>query len=211
MIGVRVHRRLTSLGLAGLALVLLTSLAPVRAQAPVAAAQEMIQALGDTAIRVLGDASLNKAGKRAELESLIGASFSIPTIARFAIGRTWAQMSDPQKDEYQDLFRQSLIQSYEGRLERFDGQTMEVTGATPTADGRDALVDSVIRNPEGGEPVLVTWRVRDISGTPKVIDVIIEDVSLLITQRDEFSALVARAGNDPEALLASLRAKLSAN
>lgn len=199
------RRRLAGVAAIACALVMATPALVGAQPAPLAAGEQLIATLGDEAIRLLGNNDMSRDDRRAAFEELIDANFAIPTMSRFAIGRTWNQMSEAQRDDYNVLFRRALIQAYEGRLERYDGQTLDVVDTRPTVDDRDALVTSLVREPGGGETVEVIWRVRDDNGSAQVIDVIVEDVSLLITQRDDFSALLARNGNDVEALLADLR------
>jgi phospholipid transport system substrate-binding protein len=56
-----------------------------------------------------------------------------------------------------------------------------------------------------GGALAVDWRLRDGGGGPVVIDVIIEGVSLLVSQRSEFAAVIERS--DMEGLLAELQAR----
>ncbi|MBT5048005.1 MAG: ABC transporter substrate-binding protein, partial [Rhodospirillaceae bacterium] len=52
----------------------------------------------------------------------------------------------------------------------------------------------------------VHWRVRD-SSDYKIIDVLVEGVSMAITQRDEFAAIINQRGGKIEGLLRALRDK----
>ena len=59
----------------------------------------------------------------------------------------------------------------------------------------------------GRQPLKVDWRVRELDGGDLVaIDVIIEGVSLIVTQRSEFSSVIERSGMD--GLLAELRQRV---
>ena len=57
----------------------------------------------------------------------------------------------------------------------------------------------------GREAIRAAWRVRAYNGVPKIIDVQVESISMVISQRDEFNAVIQRGGF--EALLESLRAQ----
>ena len=61
--------------------------------------------------------------------------------------------------------------------------------------------------PPGSQPLRVDWRLRDRPEGPVVIDLIIEGISLLVTQRSEFAAVLERAGVD--GLLAELNARVT--
>ncbi len=62
-----------------------------------------------------------------------------------------------------------------------------------------------VRGP-GTPSVRVDWRVRGDAGTYKVVDIIIEGASMVITQRDEFASVIRRSGGNLQGLLARLRA-----
>ena len=72
-------------------------------------------------------------------------------------------------------------------------------------EGRgDTIVSTVILQ-RSGPPVNVDWRIRAGDDSYKVVDVIVEGVSMVITQRDEFSSVIRRSGGNVEGLLAKLR------
>ena len=76
-----------------------------------------------------------------------------------------------------------------------------VDGTAP-AGKRDIYVRSQILRPDG-PPLAADWRVRKIEEEFKVIDLKIEGISMVITQRDEFMAKIASSGLDE--LIADLR------
>lgn len=82
-----------------------------------------------------------------------------------------------------------------------------ILGSRPVGDG-DVIVDSVVRPPDR-PPLDVAWRLRDGDDEGWVIiDLIVENVSLLISQRSEFATLIEQGGID--ALLAQMRQRLAA-
>ena len=59
--------------------------------------------------------------------------------------------------------------------------------------------------PNGGSKIKVDWRVREKNGQMKVIDVVIEGVSMALTQRSDFSSVIQRGGGKIDVLLEHLR------
>ncbi len=53
------------------------------------------------------------------------------------------------------------------------------------------------------------WRVRESNGALKIVDVVIEGISMSITQRSDFSAVIQRKGGGIDGLLEELEAKLA--
>ena len=73
------------------------------------------------------------------------------------------------------------------------------------ADGSDALVPTEVTLPNRPDPVRIEWRVRETEGVYRLIDVAVEGVSLVVSNRSEFDSVVNRQGLD--ALIAQIRGK----
>jgi phospholipid transport system substrate-binding protein len=65
----------------------------------------------------------------------------------------------------------------------------------------------VIVSPEGKPPVKVDWRVRNKDGRYKIVDVLVEGVSMSLTQRSDFSSVIQAGGGDVQVLLNHLKQK----
>ena len=166
-------------------------------------AQDFINKMGDEVVSILGDASLSKAQKTEEFRKLLNSKFDMATIGRFAMGRHWRSASKAQQSEYQKLFKDMIVNVYSSRFSEYNGEGFDVVSAR--ADGKkDFLVSSYIV-PASGSKIKVDWRLRDRSGQFKIIDVIIEGVSMSLTQRSDFSSVIQRGGGDVDVLLGHLR------
>lgn len=166
-------------------------------------AQAFVDKMGQRAISFLADSSLTKAQKEQKFRKLLKNSFDMKTIGRFAMGRYWKTASKTQQAEYQKLFEDMIVKVYSGRFNDYKGEKFDVFSYR--ADGkRDFLVNAAIV-PNTGSKVKVDWRVRNKNGQFKIIDVIIEGVSMSLTQRSDFSSVIQRGGGDVEILLDHLR------
>ena len=70
---------------------------------------------------------------------------------------------------------------------------------------KDTIITSHITHPDGSEPTDIGWRVRKREGKLGVIDVVVEGVSLSVTQRQEYAAVIQNHGGDIAALLDMMR------
>ena len=87
-----------------------------------------------------------------------------------------------------------MVETYANRFSAYDGQRLRVTNAA-RLDERYVIVNSEIHHPDRAAPVYrVDWRLLDRKGTLKIIDVVIEGVSLSITQRSEYGAYIRANG-----------------
>ncbi len=166
-------------------------------------AQSFINDMGEDAVSFLADKSLSKKQKAAKFRKLLKTSFDMKTIARFALGRYWKTATPAQQKEYLGLFENMIVNVYSSRFNDYQGEGFEVV--SNRADGkRDFLVNSFIV-PNSGSKVKVDWRVREKNGSYKIIDVIIEGVSMSLTQRSDFSSVIQRGGGKIDVLLDHLK------
>ncbi len=165
-------------------------------------AKDFIVKMGDSAIGFLGNEGLSQAQKEAEFKKLLQGSFDMKTIGRFALGSYWNQASPAQQAEYLRLFEAMIVKVYSARFNEYKGQTLDVSAAKE--DGKDTLVTSYIV-PQNGSKVRVDWRVRNKGSSYKIVDVIIEGVSMAMTQRSDFSSVIQRGGGNIEVLIDHLK------
>ena len=166
-------------------------------------AEKFITKLTDQGIGFLENKEISQEKQTAEFRKLLNQHFDMNTIARFSLGRYWRTASKPQRDEYLKLFKVMIIDVYSSRFSDYEGQKIEVVGSRKEGE-KDILVHSVLSQ-KNGPDVKVDWRVRNRKGQYRVIDVIVEGVSMALTQRSDFSSVVQRGGGDMEALLVHLR------
>ncbi|WP_292908569.1 phospholipid-binding protein MlaC [Niveispirillum sp.] len=210
------HRRSPLAGaallmLAGVAAVAVPVLAPATAIAQNAknpqAAADFVQSLGDRAIATLADPKVSKDQAKSVFRELLNQNFDINTISRFVLGRYWNAANDTQKKEYQSLFEQMIVEVYAERFSQYAGEKFKV-GAAQASGENDAVVTSQVLRPGGQPPVNVSWRVRSKDGGHKIIDVIVENVSMSVTQRSEFASVIESNGGRFDALLEALRQRI---
>ena len=89
-------------------------------------------------------------------------------------------------------------------LRRLRGSSFDIVGGEPIGKS-DLLVKTILRR-KSGQPFLAGWRVRLIGDQHKIIDVMVEGISMAVSQRQEFGSVVKRKG--VERLLQILSAKV---
>jgi phospholipid transport system substrate-binding protein len=167
------------------------------------AARSFVDVMAKKTVAFLADKNLSEPRKKEQFRTLLFADFDLDTIGRFVLGPYWNRADPAQRQEYLRLFRDMIANVWAERFEQYQGQKFELRSAR-AADDRDTLVSSVII-PLDNPAVQVDWRVRYKNGQYKIVDVIVEGVSLSVTQRSDFSSVIQRGGGDVGVLLASLR------
>ena len=73
------------------------------------------------------------------------------------------------------------------------------------AGDKGVLVSTSVVRP-GREPIAVDWQVSERSGQPKVVNLIIEGVSMLTNERTEVRAMLEASGGSLDKLIATMKA-----
>lgn len=115
-------------------------------------AAAFVRSLADELLKVLSS-NTTGAELRQEVSDLIARATDIDLIGRLVLGRAVRTASPAQLGEYQRLFSDYVLRSTVERLEQYDGNSYEVTGARQVSD-TDALVDTNIARP--GSPPCVS-------------------------------------------------------
>ena len=154
----------------------------------------------------LSDTSLSLDQKRAKFRTLLTRNFDLNTIGRFALGPYWREATPAEQSSYLKLFNDMVVEVYTNRFQEYNGEKLTVESAKPAVSGKDMIVTSYI-NPTtaGGEKVRVDWRVRANGNNFRVVDVIVEGVSMSQTQRSEFASVIQRGGGKVSALITHLQ------
>jgi phospholipid transport system substrate-binding protein len=187
------------------ALALLSGVAEV--QLPAAAEADpaaLITDLGNRALEVLGK-NVSPRQREARFRQLFDQDFDVPAIAHFVLGRYWRTATRAEQQEFVRLFGAYTALAYSNRLAQYSGETLRVLGSRPELDG--SIVSSEIVRTNGAPPAKVDWRLRSNDGTYKITDVIVDGISMAVTQRSEFASVIQRHGGEVEGLLTLLRQK----
>src|SRR5215510_296914 len=162
--------------------------------------------LWDRAVELLNNKT-DAALRQERFRQLFRAEFDCPGIARFVLGRYWREASEEEKQEFVRLFEDYVVFVYTARLSNFGGETFKIRGSRSDGDG--VIVSTEIRSPGGASPLHIDWRLVTDNGVYKINDVIVEGVSMMVTQRSEFASVVQRHGGQLRSLLTMMREKVA--
>jgi phospholipid transport system substrate-binding protein len=177
--------------------------APARADCP--GAEAFIQDAADRTLAILNAPGATDQQRLDGMSKLLFEVADIPLIARIVLGRHWRSATEEQRADYLDAFRVYALDSLAYRFARLGGEVgLRLLGRC-VEDGKDALVATEASLPNRPQPVRIDWRVRDESGDYRLIDVAIEGVSMVVSNRSEFDSVIGRQGLD--GLIAQIRGK----
>lgn len=195
--------------LMGLILILFVFAVPSQSRAAanaqdIQAAESLIRNLSGEAITILEKKDISLAKREAAFRKLLKEGFDIDFLGRFALAKHWRQASEQQKMDYSRLFSDYIVKTYANRLGGYSGETFAILSAR-AAGKKDIMVQTEITRPSG-PPIRADWRIRPRDSEYKIIDIMVEGVSLAVTQRAEFAAVVKQSGVD--GLIQALHARV---
>ena len=168
-------------------------------------ASDFIRKVGQNAINSLTNKEVTQAKREVLFRKILHQTFDLKLIARFALGRFWRRASRAQQKEYINLFEDFIVKAYAARFADYKWGNF-IVGKVRNINDRDDLVQSEVVL-ENGRKILVHWRVRN-GKSLKIIDVLVEGVSMGITQRDQFAAIINQNGGKIDGLLSALHKKM---
>ena len=157
----------------------------------------LVSGAGDTAV------------KAPRLLEIIERRAAMPQIARFAAGTAWRSMNEDQQDRYTAAFGKFLSHTYAGRFGQYSGTSSsgkqyEIVDVVD-AGNKGLVVKSTIFQ-TNGPPVAVDWLVSDRPGRTVVADIVIEGISMLVTERESIAGMLVARNGDVEKLITVLGA-----
>ena len=179
-----------------------TALGDVPARADDAAVA-VVEHTTSSVIAILTDQKLSTDEKRKRVEDVVLQSVDFETLSKLVLARNWTRFSDPQRAEFMSLFRNHLSMTYGRNVEGYKNEKVTITGSRAETGGDSTVKTKILRGGPGD--VMVDYRLRQRDGQWKIIDVIIEGVSLVSNFRSQFQDVVSSGG--PEKLIGLLREK----
>ena len=177
------------------------------AEIDAAKAEAFVKEVTTEGIEQIINANIPQAEKDARFAKLFNKALDLDFIGQFVLGRNWRTATPSQRAEFIKVYRQLNISTWSKRFDEFKGREFIFKGTSPSNSAGQVFVNSVVPMDQG-EPAKVVWRVREKGGQYKIVDIIIENVSLAITARNEYTAFIKNNPGGVDALIANLKSKI---
>ena len=162
--------------------------------------EEFVNKFADEAITILYNNEISDNEKNDKFTNLVMSAIDLNLISQFVLSKTWKSATNDQKERYISAFKKYFINSYANKLDQYSGEKILVTGSEEA--GKYVIVDSnIIREGTNTLKINLKWRLLNINGDIKIIDLNIEGISLVIAQREEFQSFLTNNNSDLEALI----------
>ncbi len=162
--------------------------------------------IGQHVINLLTDKKISDQERADQFRAILDSKFNLKSVGKFVLGRHWKQATDDQKQKFLQLFKETTVASYSTRFKEYSTEKFEILGHRQESDGGVTVLTHIVR--PKGEPIPIDWKIFEKNGEYRIYDVILEGISMGITQRSEFSAVIQKGGNGIESINKALDDKL---
>jgi phospholipid transport system substrate-binding protein len=169
-----------------------------------------VKALGDRAINLLTQSKVSDEQQETRFRLLLREGFAVDKIGRFVLGKYRRKATSEELDEFLKLFEDYIVSLYSSAFRNYSGETFAVSRVVKTRSARDTMVVTHINPETDPNPTKVVFQVRNSKDVYKILDVKIQGVSMIVTQRDEFTGFIRNNGGKVSALITALRKKTEA-
>jgi phospholipid transport system substrate-binding protein len=174
-------------------------------------ARIFIDTMTEEAITTLTGKEVTKEERSRRFRILMNKHFSIKGIAKFVLGRHLRKASDAEKTDYHRLYEDLMVVTYADRFAKYSGERLLVKRAEMRSTKDVIVYTTMVKAGNGAKPLKVDWRVRKKGETYTIIDVMVEGISMIMTQKSEFSSFIKSSGGNFKALLAELQKRVDEN
>ena len=169
-------------------------------------AQAFVRTLAKEAVVSLTGRDMAQSERERAFRGLLVAHFDVAQIGKWALGRYWRVATPAEQQEYQALFEDFIVTTYAQRFRDYTNEQLEVTNVAKAMDEEGGLVVHSHITRDQPKPIRVEWRLST-GGGYKIVDVVVEGVSMVQTQRSEFSSVILRNGGKVQGLITELKLK----
>ena len=122
------------------------------------------------------------------VENTINNNFAGTGIAKFVAGKSWNGASKEVKKKYIKLFKRHLALNISSMMQGYSNQEYQLTNSSYDEKNKVTLINMEIFSDTGS--IQVTWRVKKSKDRFFVIDLLVADISLVVTKRSEFNSML---------------------
>ncbi len=190
-------RAIVATTISALSPLLISSVNAQATTAPAKSPEVTIKTLADKAFAVLRDKTLKATDREQKFRTLLREGFALDVIGNTVLGRNRTTATPAQLLSFNTAFPDYVVRIYASRLTEYADTNLAVKSTTPVGTRGDVNVNTMVSGKNVSQPVTAVWRLRNIPGQGlKIIDLSIEGVSMVATQRDEFNARIQAKGMD---------------
>jgi phospholipid transport system substrate-binding protein len=157
--------------------------------------RQVVESTANSVIGVLNQKELPTDEKRTRIEEIVYAHVDFDTLSRLVLARNWKRFDERQQADFKKEFKRHLSVTYGNNINEYRNESVAILGDREESRG-DWTVHTKIVRAAGGQDFLVDYRLRRRESEWKIIDVIVEGVSMVANFRSQFQSILSSGGPD---------------
>jgi phospholipid transport system substrate-binding protein len=168
---------------------------------------EFVTSLSNQVIDILKNNENNLAGRQTGFEAVFKKAADVAKIAQFVAGGAWKTASSEVQKNYIDVYHQYMAYTYAARITKYMNQKVMV-GRISDLGNNGFSVNTTLVTPDSNNNMSIIWQLSAVNDVLKVTDLRVENISMALTQRAEFTAYLLANNNSLEGLTNLLQTRL---
>lgn len=122
--------------------------------------------------------------------------FDFTSMSRWVLGNAWNQASEQQRREFVEQFKTLLVRTYGNALMEYSNNEIVYHPEQSSPNSKLVLVRTEVKGVKSGSAIPIHYRMHNVDGKWKVVDVAVDGVSLVSTYRGSFTSEIRKSGLD---------------
>lgn len=144
----------------------------------------------DNILNAYKNESISNVERFEYIEKTINTNFAGSSIAKFVAGQAWGPAEKETKKRYIKLFKRHLALNIASMMRAYSDQTYSLISLKNDNTNNIILIDMEIQ--DQSNKLLITWRVKEAKDTFYIIDLLVANISLIVTKRSEFNSMLKK-------------------
>lgn len=144
--------------------------------------------------------------KEQNFNAIFTQAADLKKIARFTLGRFAKTASEQDLQAYTTAFTDNVVDTWTQRFASYAGEKIVFTDARQE-NGKDVYVHSDLLMADGVNKIEIVWRVSIKNGKTNLVDLVVEGVSMILSYRNEYTAILQQNGGNIADLTEKLKNK----
>ena len=171
-------------------------------------AEDFIKSTTAKGVEDIINANVSDEEKDKRFYDLLNNALDMDFIGQFVLGRNWRTATPTQRADFIKVYRDLNIKTWSKRFNEFKGKNFVFKGTAPSTSKGQVFVDTEVPMDQGA-PAKVLWRVKEKGNDYKIVDIVIEGVSLAQASRSEYTSFIKNNPGGLDALIKDLSDRLS--
>lgn len=171
-------------------------------------AEDFIKLTTAKGVEDIINANVSDEEKDKRFYDLLNNALDMDFIGQFVLGRNWRTATPTQRADFIKVYRDLNIKTWSKRFNEFKGKNFVFKGTAPSTSKGQVFVDTEVPMDQGA-PAKVLWRVKEKGNDYKIVDIVIEGVSLAQASRSEYTSFIKNNPGGLDALIKDLSNRLN--